>query len=732
MRSWSLLLTACMAVPVLAQTPITDARQLAVGTSVTVRGIVTNGGELGGLRFVQDATGGVALFPGTGSASGFAPPRGADLSVTGTVKLYNGLLELDPITAYTVHSTGNALPAAQVVAPAQLSEANEGELVRVNGCVFDDGGDVFAGGTWAFTSNGQDGIIFLRAGHPLNGSTIPTGAVDLVAIVSQYSTSDPPVGGYQLLLRTEADLIAATDLTITGPVQQTDIVPTGFTLRWPTNIGASSEARYGTTPAFGSYALLAGTNTAHVLPIDGLQPATFYYAQAFSVLGNDTAWAPTGLYSTASPVPGAIRVYFTLPVDNSVSLGTPAITLENTVDDTIRAYIDGAQHTIDYAVYNTTNSSIATALNNAADDGVQVRVIAEGSNSNSALDNLDPTIPVLFRENAEGSGMHNKFLVIDADDAPNAHLITGSTNCTNQSFYEDANNLVIVDDQALARCYRAEFNEMWGAAGTVPNVANSRFGPAKLENTPHLFNIGGTLVESRFSPSDYTTDAIEASLRTADHSIEFALFALTLEQLTTALIDMEAEPGVTVRGLLEGSDMSVWNYEELLDGGVDVRPDNMTGAYLHHKYAIVDRAQPGSDPLVVTGSHNWSYNAETYNDENTLIIHSATVADQFYQEWYARWTFSVGIDGTADAHFASTLWPNPVNGTLHVGLVTQGGGDILLRITDAAGRTVHTEQRTTSAGPQTWTMPVDGLAPGGYVLILEQDGHRAHRGFVRD
>ena len=43
-----------------------------------------------------------------------------------------------------------------------------------------------------------------------------------------------------------------------------------------------------------------------------------------------------------------------------------------------------------------------------------------------------------------------------------------------------------------------------------------------------------------------------------------------------------------------------------------------------------------SDPLVITGSHNWSTAAETNNDENTIIIHDANIANQFYQEFYMR------------------------------------------------------------------------------------------------
>ena len=51
------------------------------------------------------------------------------------------------------------------------------------------------------------------------------------------------------------------------------------------------------------------------------------------------------------------------------------------------------------------------------------------------------------------------------------------------------------------------------------------------------------------------------------------------------------------------------------------------GDKLHHKFAIVD------DHIVITGSQNWSPSANTKNDETVIIIHNATVASHFQQEF---------------------------------------------------------------------------------------------------
>lgn len=708
-----------------AQTPIADARELPVGTSVTIRGIITNGSELGGIRYVQDATAGIALFPGTGSQTGFAPPRGADVTATGVIKRFNGLLELDPITSYTVHATGLPLPAPQHIGPQQMGPANEGMLVRMTNCQFSATGN-FTANTIPFTRNGQEGVVYLRSGHPLVGTPIPQGPVDITGIVSRYTTSDPPVGGYQLLPRDAADIVTATGIAITSAVTQDAIVPDGFTLHWTTNIAGNAHVAHGPTPALGTHTTAPGTATQHAVTLTGLPPASFHYARAYAVADGDTAWAPMGLYSTASSVPGHVRAYFNKSVDHNVALTTLADVLTNAFDDTVRAHIDAAQATIDYAVYNTSFVGIANALNAARARGVQVRVISEGSTSNGALDDLHPEIPVLLRTDGAGSGMHNKFIVIDAELPAAAHTITGSTNMTNASLFNDANNLVIVYDQALARAYRSEFEEMWGGSGPQPNPAQSRFGGAKTDNTPHLFNVGGTLIAAWFSPSDGTAQRIIEVLGAADHSIEFALFAFTHYGMADALIDAE-DAGVNVRGIIEGDDLSTGLFNYLQSGGVLVNPDQVPMT-LHHKYAIVDRADPGSDPLVITGSHNWSHNADNHNDENTLIIHSATIADLFYQEWHARWSTSVGITTHTRTH-GLRVWPNPAQDVVLVRTDAALNVPTHVRVYDATGRLVQ-QAGVNGMGP--WAIPVADLRSGLYTLsIVQGDGVR-HAPFVRE
>lgn len=417
---------------------------------------------------------------------------------------------------------------------------------------------------------------------------------------------------------------------------------------------------------------------------------------------------------------GAILVYFNQDTDPSVANGPLAVSLHQATDDTIEAYIDRAQSTIDVAVYNANDYSIMYALNDAKDRGVQVRYITEGSQSNTALPLLDPAIPVLQRQNATGSGMHNKFMSIDADDPERAWVMSGSMNWTQNGLFDDYNNLIFIQDQALALAYRTEFEEMWGGSGAQPNTANSKFGPAKTDNTPHDFTIGGVQVGSYFSPTDNTESHIISAINSAQTNVYAAMYAFTSTGIGSALLARDQQPGCTVRMDLEDAIYPGDEGYYLASNGVDVATHATDQVLLHHKYGIVDEGTT-SDPLVITGSHNWTYSANHDNDENTLIIHDATIANLFYQEWHARRNDVAGIRVNAgDQDMA--VWPNPADEEIDLRLPSTMGSAVIM-LNDVAGRTVATFDRPGVLR----TLDVGALPAGPYVLVCSAGAARAVR-----
>ena len=638
---------------------ILTARSQGVGANVTVTGIATNGDELGPIRYIEDGTAGLALYDLTTNILLSNCVRGDSITVSGTLVDYNGLLELNPTSAAFIHSNGNPLQLPQLVTPNQVGESTESELIQIDNVIFNSGGSLFTVGTHDFTSNAQSGKIYIRTGHPLANSLIPSGPVTLIGISSQYTFFIPAVDGYQILPRDSADIIQSGNIILNSGITQTNITNNSFDLSWSTSDSATTECNFGLTSSLGTIVNNSGNVMNHTMSLTGLQPATFYYVQCYSVRGVDTAFSNIGIYSTASNSSGIIRPYFNHSVDNSVSTGVDAQNITNYFNDTIKAYIDIADSTLDICVYNASDALIATAINDAYNRGVQVRYIADDDVVNSMLSSLDPNIPIVYRTPTPVAGiMHNKFLVIDANSVNNSWIMTGSTNWTNPSnLFNDYNNLIFVQDQALARAYTMEFEEMWSGV----------FGSNKDDNTPHDFNVNGKHMELYFSPSDQTTSHILEVINSVDYTLEFALLDFTRDDLGDAIIDVHNSFGTNVRGIVESENTTGSEFPALNSAGVNIKSHTGIPHTIHHKYAIADADLVASDPILLTGSHNWSNNAENNSDENTLIIHDHTTANIYLQEFTKRFnelSSTSVINDLIDINV--DVFPNPSLGEINI------------------------------------------------------------------
>ena len=184
-------------------------------------------------------------------------------------------------------------------------------------------------------------------GSPLENSMIPMGLVTLIGISSQYTFSMPANDGYQILPRDSADIIQTGALIFTSSVMQSNITTTSFDLSWSVSDSSSTNCNYGTTNSLGSSMNNGGNSLTHTISLTGLDPATFYYVECFSMNGTDTAFSSVGLYSTASNSSGLIRPYFNHSVDNSFSNGVDAQNITTFFNDTIAAYMNLADSTLD-------------------------------------------------------------------------------------------------------------------------------------------------------------------------------------------------------------------------------------------------------------------------------------------------------------------------------------------------------------------------------------------------
>ena len=145
-----------------SQANIAAARALGVGATVTITGVVTNGDELGPIRYIEDSTAAMALYDPTVLAG---TVRGEEVTVTGVLVDYNGLMEMQPVNSITINSSGNSI-APQLVTPLQVGESTESELIQIDNVLFNNGGSMFNVGTHDFNSNGEIGKIYIKAVSP--------------------------------------------------------------------------------------------------------------------------------------------------------------------------------------------------------------------------------------------------------------------------------------------------------------------------------------------------------------------------------------------------------------------------------------------------------------------------------------------------------------------------------------------------------------------------------------
>ena len=668
MKISTFILFFLISIELLAQTSINEARQQQIGSTVTITGVVTNGSELGTIRYIQDNTAGIGIYDNSLPSVS----RGDSITVTGDLDDFNNLLEVTAVTNFTSHASGVALPTPQEIGISDIGEDYEAELVLIRNVEFVNAGGQFAGNeNYSFTDGINTGQLRINTNSPFVGQAIPTDRFDLVAICSQYYST------YQLLPRDADDLISERSINITSPIE-VSATNNSITLFWSTDVGGFPFVRYGSSNDIASLTnVKEGDSTTsdetnnHLVEITGLQPSELVYAQLFMTNETDTVYSSIGAYITQSNSSGDIKVYFNSEIDESYAETSIAANIDDAMADTLAAYINRANESIDFCIYNIDNSTISDALNAAYDRGVTIRFITCESTAHASVSDLNSNIPVLERpELAEGGIMHNKFAIFDAHSS-NADAVwvwSGSTNLTPNQLTFDSNNMIFIQDQSLAKVYEVEFEEMWGSNTSEPNAQNAKFGADKINNTPHQIQVGNKLIDCYFSPSDNTNQQLINSINTADFDLDIETMLITRSDLGNAIISA-FDRGVEVSVLLDEENEYTPSFIKNTLPQEKFIIDDAAAGMLHHKVAIIDANNPESDPQVITGSHNWSNSANDRNDENTLIIHDADIANQYYQQFAYRFVENDGTLVLAAQIIQSAsvkVFPNPTEGRLMI------------------------------------------------------------------
>jgi phosphatidylserine/phosphatidylglycerophosphate/cardiolipin synthase-like enzyme len=289
--------------------------------------------------------------------------------------------------------------------------------------------------------------------------------------------------------------------------------------------------------------------------------------------------------------------------------------------------IQNARQTLDGAFYDIGDEGVVDALIAAKARGVRVRLVTDNE---SLFEKTDLALPkgvnpptrgvILALQKAgipviddQRSGlMHNKFLIVDGQA-----VWMGSTNVTRSSLYNHNNNAMVLRNPQVTANYGYEFERMF---------TQKIFGVTPRQVPFPVIQANGATIRTFFSPRGGGQEAILDVLSKARKRIRFMTFSFTDKAVADLMIRKRAE-GVVVEGVYDQC-LAYGQYSTkkmLGDNGIVTRHDG-NEALLHHKVIIVD-------DTVVTGSFNFSANADKSNNENMLIVDNAAVAVAYNQEF---------------------------------------------------------------------------------------------------
>lgn len=137
-----------------------------------------------------------------------------------------------------------------------------------------------------------------------------------------------------------------------------------------------------------------------------------------------------------------------------------------------------------------------------------------------------------------------------------------------------------------------------------------------------------------FCPEDNCSEQLISHIESAQDEIVIAIYSFTHDEISSALMGAK-ERGVLVKIIFDnqqaGNQYS--EDEKLSEFGIPIKIKSGSG-YMHNKFIVIDRKK------VLTGSFNYSQNADTKNDENLVLLVSEILAKEYLLEFEELWNAS--------------------------------------------------------------------------------------------
>jgi phosphatidylserine/phosphatidylglycerophosphate/cardiolipin synthase-like enzyme len=346
--------------------------------------------------------------------------------------------------------------------------------------------------------------------------------------------------------------------------------------------------------------------------------------------------------------------------------------LKKSVDPKIRAFLEGdlgGKVTSILQEAKERGTILHAALYELDDSKLESAMIALGSKLNLILANGSDksgdgnksarahlngagiaTIDRLLKSKGLG---HNKFVVL-SDSSGQTAVWTGSTNWSTTGLCTQINNGLLITDKKVAGLYRKQWDRLRDASPPKLDPANFPKSLVDANDKPTNLSVGGASLTIQFTRTSDGSDmdTLRELINSARNAILFLMFTPGKQGLHTLAGQRANDRHMYIRGVVStlgtdagDSDKNVLDVS-LVSSDRKFKPDRYTvvqpqgnesdlgpwiaevtrktflsqvgHAIVHSKVLVIDPLS--DDPIVVTGSHNFSASASEKNDENLVII----------------------------------------------------------------------------------------------------------------
>ncbi len=149
-------------------------------------------------------------------------------------------------------------------------------------------------------------------------------------------------------------------------------------------------------------------------------------------------------------------------------------------------------------------------------------------------------------------------------------------------------------------------------------------------------------IDVYFSPKGGATEAVVRALNAAQQTVFVQAYSFTSKPIAEALIHAR-QRGVVVHVILDKSNVTE-NYSDadfIAHHDIPVLID-AKHPIAHNKIMIIDRQ------TVITGSFNFTRQAEEQNAENLLVIHDQGMAERYLENWHDHEVHSEPYSGRGE------------------------------------------------------------------------------------